>query len=130
MRSLTKLGLFLVAALGPTFGVVGTASQREADALPALRAQQQQPTITISASEQEGYGYAYNPAELAAKVGQPITITNNDSTIHSVTAKDRTFSIDVPANSSVTLTVQKAGSFPYTCTYHPGQHTPASINVS
>jgi len=67
---------------------------------------------------------------IAAKVGQPITVTNNDGFNHTVTAKDGTFNVDVPGNGSVTLTVPTAGSFPYSCTYHPGQHNPASINVS
>jgi plastocyanin len=131
MKNVSRPSLFVVAALGLSFGVVGTASQREADAGPALRAQQQQPAITIrAASGSEGPLYVYEPAELAAKVGQPISITNNDSTIHSVTAKDRSFNVDVPGNSTVTFTLQQAGSFPYTCAYHPAEHNAASINVS
>ena len=74
--------------------------------------------------------FQYNPAEYAAKVGQPITVTNNDDAPHTVTAKDGSFDVTVPAKGSATVTVPKAGSFPYTCTFHPGQHNPASIKAS
>jgi plastocyanin len=50
--------------------------------------------------------------------------------VHSVTAKDRSFSVDVPPKSSVTLTVSKAGNYDYKCEYHPDAHNPASLNVS
>ena len=86
------------------------------------------PTITIT---NEGANYVNTPAQLDAKVGQAITIKNNDPKgVHSVTAKDRTFSVDVPPNGSATLTVKKAGSYPYYCQYHIETHNPASITVS
>ena len=50
--------------------------------------------------------------------------------MHSVTAKDRSFSVDVPPQSSVTLTVAKAGTYPYFCQYHSETHNAASITVS
>jgi hypothetical protein len=75
--------------------------------------------------------YTYSPAQLNAKVGQAITITNKDPNgVHGVTANDRSFSVDVPPQSSVTLTVSKAGSYPYYCTYHPDAHNPATLNIS
>ena len=46
------------------------------------------------------------------------------------TAQRRSFSVDVPPKSSVTLTVSKAGSYPYYCTYHPDAHNPATLNIS
>jgi plastocyanin len=58
-------------------------------------------------------------------------VTNNDpSAVHTVTAKDKSFSVDVPPKSSATLTVSKPGNYPYYCTYHPTDHTAASITVS
>ena len=124
MRARTKFSLGLLAAVGFSFSGIGFASShRDAAALPAVSAAQADPTISIK-------DFMYNPAVIAAKVGQPITVTNNDGFNHTVTAKDGTFNVDVPGNGSVTVTVPKAGSFPYSCTYHPGQHNPASINVS
>ena len=87
--------------------------------------QGQQAGATVSIKD-----FMYNPADIGVKVGQPVTVKNDDGFAHTVTAKDRTFDLEVPANGTVTLTVSKAGSFPYTCTYHPGQHNPAVINVS
>jgi plastocyanin len=130
MRATTKLSIALVALAGLCVTAIGAIHQNEAGATTAIRVQQTNPTITIT-PQPASPPYTYNPAQLNAKVGQPITVTNNDPNgVHSVTAKDRSFSVDVPPKSSVTLTVQKAGSFPYHCTYHADEHNPASINVS
>jgi len=63
-------------------------------------------------------------------VGDTVTFTNNDGFVHSVTADDGSFNVDVPGKGSVTVTLPTAGSFPYNCVYHPGQHNPATITVS
>lgn len=123
MRTLTKLTIGLVVALAPSFTGVGLAAQAEASADSAVTAQQAAPAISITK-------FMYNPADLTAKVGETITITNNDGFVHSVTASDGTFALDVPGKGTVTLTIPKAGSFPYSCVYHPGSHNPASITVS
>lgn len=117
MRKVTVLTACLAAALGLSFTAVTVTSEREAGAQAAG------PAISIDQ-------FQYNPAEVAATVGQPITVTNNDEFPHTVTAQDGTFDVVVPAKGSATVTVPKAGSFPYTCTYHPGQHNPATINAS
>jgi plastocyanin len=57
-------------------------------------------------------------------------VKNDDVTPHTVTAQDGSFNADVPASGTATFTVSKAGKFPYDCTYHPGQHNPASVTVS
>lgn len=119
----TKLIIAPVVALGLTFTGIGIAAQPGAGASVQPKAAPAGPTITIK-------DFIYSPAEVAAKVGQAITIANSDGFNHTVTAKDGTFDLDVPPNGSVTLTVSKAGTFPYTCTYHPGQHNPATITVS
>lgn len=110
-----KLALILAAALGLSLAGVVPGGDSAVDA--------QAPAITIDQ-------FQYNPAELAAKVGQPITVTNNDDFPHTVTAKDGAFDVTVPAKGNATVTVPKAGNFPYICTLHPGQHNPASINAS
>ena len=122
MSATTKLAVALAAVAGLSFTAVGIVSQGEA------RAQEANPTITIT---NEGATYAYSPATLQAKAGQPITVTNNDPNgVHTVTAKDRSFNVDVPPKSSVTLKVDKAGHYDYVCTYHQDAHNPASIDVS
>ena len=131
MRTATKLTIALVAVMGLSFTAIGAIVENEAQATASIRVQEPNPAITIDPQPSRNPHYTYEPAELNATVGQPITITNNDSRgVHSVTADDRSFNVDVPPNSSVTLTIEQAGSFPYDCTYHPGEHNPASINVS
>ncbi len=116
MSARTKLAIATAAIAGLSFMA------------PAVSAQQANPTITIN---NKGGMYTYEPDKVDAKVGQAITITNNDENgVHSVTAKDQSFNVDVPPKSSVTLTVKKPGNYPYYCQYHTDAHNPASINVS
>jgi plastocyanin len=105
-----------VGLAGLSFGAVGATAQESG------------PTITIT---NEGGSFKFSPDALEAKAGEPITVTNKDANgVHSVTAKDQSFSVDVPPSSSVTLTVEKAGNYPYFCQYHTDSHNPASLNVS
>jgi plastocyanin len=128
MRTATKLTIALMAVIGLGFTGTGAIAHHEAHAATAINADS--PTITIT-PQSNTPPYMYSPAQLNAKAGQPITIKNNDENgVHSVTAKDHSFSVDVPPKGTVTLTVPKAGSFPYYCTYHPDEHNQASINAS
>ncbi len=113
----------VVVALGLSFAHSSFAVQPGAGASTEPKAAPAGPTITIK-------DFIYDPADVTGKAGQSITIANNDGFNHTVTAKDGTFDLDVPGNGSVTLTISKAGTFPYSCTYHPGQHNPATITVS
>ena len=125
MFASTKLAVAVVAVAGLSFTDVGIASQDVA------HAQEGTPTITIT---NEGVTYRYSPEQLDAKVGEPITVTNNDPYgVHSVTEKkEKSFSVDVPPKSSVSLTVSKAGNYDYFCVYHTDSHDPpaGSLNVS
>jgi plastocyanin len=114
----------LALALGLAFTAVGVAPGRAAHAAPPPKAPPAAAqTITINQ-------FQYSPADLTTKVGQAITVTNNDDVPHTVTANDGSFDVNVPAKGNATVTVPKAGTFPYACTYHPGQHNPASIKAS
>jgi plastocyanin len=117
MRNLTKVTIGLLAILGLAFTAVSVASDAPVGAQAGGKA------ISIK-------DFQYNPAELQAKVGEAVTVTNGDTVPHTVTAKDGSFNADVPANGSATVTVSKPGDHPYECTYHPGQHNPASIKAS
>jgi len=69
--------------------------------------------------------FAYEPAMLQAKVGQEITIINEDNAKHTVTSgmrgnTDGTFDVVVEAGGTATFTIDAAGSYPYICTIHPG----------
>ena len=129
MSAATKLAA-VAAVIAGLFTTSGIVSHDEAGATPALTVQQANPTITIT---NEGTYFTFSPAQLDAKVGQPITVTNKDPQgVHSVTEKGRSFSVDVPPNSSATLTVSEAGNYQYLCDWHTDAHDPkyASLNVS
>ncbi|HEV3363338.1 MAG TPA: cupredoxin domain-containing protein [Acidimicrobiia bacterium] len=118
MHTRTKLAVVLAAIAGLSLTA------------PTVSAQQGNPTITI---ENTGANppYTYTPEQLDAKVGQTITVTNNDPNgVHSVTAKDQSFNVDVPPKGSATFTVSKAGNYPYYCQYHTDAHNAATVNVS
>jgi plastocyanin len=118
MSARTKLAVVLTAIAGLSFTA------------PTVSAQDGSPTITIDNTGADP-PYTFSPAQLDAKVGQPITVTNNDpSGVHSVTAEDRTFNVDVPPKTSATFTVSKAGNYAYICQYHTDAHNPATLNVS
>jgi plastocyanin len=129
MSGTTKLAV-VVTVIAGLFTTIGTVSQDEAAATPAFNVQEASPTITIT---NEGTYYTFNPTNLEAKVGQPITVTNKDpGGVHSVTEKSRKFSVDVEPNSSKTLTVSEAGNYTYLCDWHTDAHEPkyATLNVS
>jgi plastocyanin len=119
MRILTKFTIGLGVALGLAFTAVSVTPTVPVGAQAAGK------TITIK-------DFKNDPGTLNVKIGETITIKNNDVAPHTVTAKDGSFNVDVQPNGTATLTVSKAGSHAYDCTYHPGQHQPAntSINVS
>jgi plastocyanin len=122
MHARTKLAIAVTAIAALSFTATGLVA--------GAVAQESSPTITID-NKGGDPPYAFSPAQLDAKVGQAITVTNNDPNgVHSVTAKDRSFSVDVPPKSSATLTVSKAGKYDYICQYHTDGHNPASLNVS
>lgn len=70
-------------------------------------------SVTIS-------GYAYDPTPLQIAVGTTVTWTNNDPAPHTATAKDGSFdSGNIAPGESASLEFTTAGSFDYTCLYHP-----------
>jgi plastocyanin len=128
MSVTTKLAATFAALAALSFGAVGLVAHDEARATPAVAVDDANPTITIT---NEGTNYTFVPAELQAKAGQAITVVNKDANaVHSVTAKDKSFSVDVAPQSTVTFKVTKAGSYPYYCQYHVDTHNPATLTIS
>lgn len=58
------------------------------------------------------------PAEL--HVGDTITWKNDDLFRHTATAKDGSFDVDLPVDSSVAMTLTVAGQWDFICKFHPG----------
>ena len=129
MSRARKLALAAVAAVaGLSFNVFGVVSPGVAHATPAVAPIQADPTITIT---NEGLTYPFSPAQLNARVGQTIVITNKDPNwIHSVRAEDNSFGVDVLPQGTVHLRISKPGRYPYYCDWHPYQHNPAALTIS
>ena len=56
----------------------------------------------------------------AVKAGDTILWVNKDMFRHTATAKDGSFSIDLPAGAKGKTVIGKAGAIPIFCKYHPG----------
>ncbi|HUP68660.1 MAG TPA: cupredoxin family copper-binding protein [Acidimicrobiales bacterium] len=63
--------------------------------------------------------FKFAPETLKAKVGDKITVTNEDSAIHTLTAKDKSFDTgNLDQGAEGTITVSKAGTVEYFCNIH------------
>lgn len=59
------------------------------------------------------------PAEISAKVGDTIEWVNKDAFLHSATARNGDFDVNLPPKKTVTSVLSKAGTVEYYCRYHP-----------
>jgi plastocyanin len=73
-------------------------------------------TITIK-------GFKYQVPS-SVRPGQKLTVRNDDNVAHTVTATaGKTFDVKIAGSGSATLIApSKAGSYTFTCTYHPYMH--------
>jgi plastocyanin len=63
--------------------------------------------------------YAFVPDKLTVKAGTRITFTNHDSTAHTATADHGGFGTGtINPDHSGTITVKRAGTYPYHCLFH------------
>jgi plastocyanin len=70
-------------------------------------------TITIK-------NFAFSPSTITVTPGEKVTVTNQDSVAHTVTANDKKFDTgDISPGKTVTFTAPSSpGSYPYICTIH------------
>jgi plastocyanin len=61
----------------------------------------------------------FAPTEVSAKVGDTIEWVNNDAFLHSATARNGDFDVNIPPKKTVTSVLKKAGTVEYYCRYHP-----------
>ena len=64
-------------------------------------------------------GFAF-PAETVVAAGTPITVRNDDSATHTVTALEGAFNVEVPGGETVTIDPLEAGSYDFVCNFHGG----------
>ena len=68
-------------------------------------------TLTIS-------GFAFS--ELSVKAGTKVTVTNEDSSDHTVTVKGTSTDVNVPAGGTATFDApDQPGSYDLSCDFHP-----------
>jgi plastocyanin len=65
---------------------------------------------------------------LTVKAGDTISIVNEDSFRHTVTADDGSFDVDVPAGATATLLIPEAGSYAIHCKVHASMHGTIVVN--
>jgi plastocyanin len=73
--------------------------------------------------------FTFNPADIAATVGQTITFTNSDSAPHTATLDDDTCTTpNISQGGSNGLVFNAAGTYPFHCDVHPNMK--GTITVS
>ena len=65
--------------------------------------------------------FAPSPPDLHA--GDIVEWMNQDIFVHSATAADGSFDIDVQPNKTARVVIRKAGTINYSCKYHPGMQS-------
>ena len=64
--------------------------------------------------------FAFSPVPLDVKVGETITVTNNDATDHTFTDNGGAFDTGhIAPAASKTVAIGKAGTYGYHCNIHP-----------
>ncbi len=74
--------------------------------------------------------FAFAPVDITVQAGATITVMNEDSTAHTLTASDKSFdtgTIDA-GKSSTFKAPAKSGSYPYACTIHPFMHGTLTVS--
>ena len=62
----------------------------------------------------------FGPAPKSIRVGDTIEWVNDDIFVHSATAADRSFDVELKPKAHLWTTFHKAGTYPFACRYHPG----------
>src|ERR1051326_8813875 len=63
---------------------------------------------------------AFGPSPPGLHAGDTIEWVNEDIFLHSVTAEDKSFDVDIAPKATVRVVLQKPGTLRYVCKYHPG----------
>jgi plastocyanin len=63
---------------------------------------------------------AFGAVPSGLRVGDSIEWVNNDIFLHSATAKDKSFDLELKPKAHVRMVLKKAGTIPFFCRYHPG----------
>ena len=61
----------------------------------------------------------FAPVEVNAKVGDTIEWVNKDALVHSATATNKDWDVNIAPHQSGRLVLKKPGAIDYICKYHP-----------
>lgn len=74
----------------------------------------------------------FEPGDVTVKTGETVTWTNDDTVDHDVTADDGSFKSgdagDLAPGDKYSHSFDKAGTFKYVCTVHPGMEGEVVVN--
>jgi plastocyanin len=70
-------------------------------------------TVTLAAMK-------FGPTPAAIHVGDAVEWVNNDIFVHSATARDQSFDVELKPKAHLWTTFHRAGTYPFACRYHPG----------
>ncbi|MER6298059.1 cupredoxin family copper-binding protein [Kitasatospora sp. NPDC001539] len=107
---------------GATTGARSPAASSPAVTSPAATASSPVPSSS-GALQVTIRNFAFEPAALTVSPGQTVTVVNQDSVPHTLTASDKSFDTGtIAAGATGTFTVPQSGTHPYICTIHPFMH--------
>ena len=101
-------GRYLLAMAALLFGAI---------AVPAHAA-----TIQITIENME-----FAPSENSARVGDTIEWINKDVFVHTATARNGDFDVNMPPKKTVTSVLKKPGTVEYYCRFHPNMKAVLTI---
>ena len=61
----------------------------------------------------------FGPAPAGLRAGDTIVWVNRDPVRHTATARDKSFNLDLPANTRGKTVLKRAGAIAFYCIYHP-----------
>ena len=64
----------------------------------------------------------FGPSPTNLRAGDTILWINKDPVRHTATARDGSFSVDLPAKGSARTLVKRKGAIPFFCRFHPGMN--------
>jgi len=110
---LPVLAVVAVAACGGSSKTTSTTSTPAGAAVASTGSGAATASVSIK-------NFAFSPVPLSVKVGETITVTNNDGTDHTFTDNGGAFDTGhIAPSASKTVAIAKAGTYDYHCNIHP-----------
>jgi plastocyanin len=106
------------AALVPLVGIAGGCSSGSPTTNASAPASSSSAPPSAAGTTITIKDFVFSPTPLNAKVGDTVTVTNQDDADHELKANDGSFDAGRFAKGSKTFTVTKAGTFAYHCDVH------------